>query len=406
MSEIGGRYEDPTGGGSESLDRELRLAVVMTGGVSLAVWMGGVTSELYQAVWRRGVYGKLLELTKSTMTVDIVTGSSAGGVNGAFLSLALARSAKPELFEELRDIWLESGSLLALARSPFERAPASLLRGDGYFLEQLRQALDTFARADRTPGGPTGPVDLVMTASVLTPRQRSFLDDFGTRIVQPDHRAQFRFDRARLDVADRGDATREALVHQLARAARTSASFPGAFEASWIEIGDRPGHPNMREVSDIESSRWAVDGGVLVNQPVGPALDLILERPAGREIRRLLVYVNPDPSGTADSLIADEFAVQPEMAAVVAKSVVSMPRMESIADDLERIRRNNERFSDQRQSRESLLLGYRVRDIVAGDGGGSQAGESTVRTISIVESAAAVYPRGCDGAPSARPRRG
>lgn len=377
----------PADGG---LDRELRVALVMTGGVSLAVWMGGVTSELYQAVWKRGVYGRLLELTKSTMAIDIVSGSSAGGINGAFLSLALARSAEPAIFDELRSIWLESGSLTALVRSPFDRTPSSLLRGDDYFLRQLREALAKFARADRADDGPSGPIDLVMTASVLTPRRRTFLDDFGTRLTQPDHQAQFRFDRDRLEAT--GEAAQEAVLDQLARAARTTASFPGAFEASWVEIGDRPGHPNMRDVSDIESSRWAVDGGVLVNQPVGPALDLILDRPAGREIRRVLVYVNPDPSGTADRPIVDDIDDPPELANVVAKSVVSMPRTESIAEDLERIRRNNDRLLDQRQSRESLLLGYRVRDVRALDDGGTQGGDMTVRTIGIVNSARAVYP--------------
>ena len=29
---------------------ELRIALVMNGGVSLAVWMGGVTSEIYRLV--------------------------------------------------------------------------------------------------------------------------------------------------------------------------------------------------------------------------------------------------------------------------------------------------------------------------------------------------------------------
>ena len=39
--------------------RVVRLAVVMTGGVSLAVWIGGVVAEIYRAVRGAGIYGAL-----------------------------------------------------------------------------------------------------------------------------------------------------------------------------------------------------------------------------------------------------------------------------------------------------------------------------------------------------------
>jgi hypothetical protein len=40
-------------------ERELRMALVMTGGVSLAVWMGGVSAEIYRAVKQDGPYEDL-----------------------------------------------------------------------------------------------------------------------------------------------------------------------------------------------------------------------------------------------------------------------------------------------------------------------------------------------------------
>src|SRR5690349_8590406 len=101
------------------LDREIRLALVMTGGVSLAVWEGGVSSEIYRAVAGEGLYGNLLEATKSTMSVDIITGASAGGLNGAFLALAVLRHADPQIFGALSSIWLEDGAMDKLARKPF-----------------------------------------------------------------------------------------------------------------------------------------------------------------------------------------------------------------------------------------------------------------------------------------------
>jgi predicted acylesterase/phospholipase RssA len=69
-------------------ERELRMALVMTGGVSLAVWMGGVSAEIYRAVKQDGPYEDLCAFTATRVAVDIISGSSAGGLNGALLGAA------------------------------------------------------------------------------------------------------------------------------------------------------------------------------------------------------------------------------------------------------------------------------------------------------------------------------
>ena len=52
----------------------------------------------------------------------------------------------------------------------------------------------------------------------------------------------------------------------------------------------------MRGIVNFDSSRSVMDGGVLVNKPVGPALEAIWELPAYRQVRRVLAYVTPDAS--------------------------------------------------------------------------------------------------------------
>src|SRR5437667_12250215 len=75
---------------------ELRLALVMNGGVSLAVWMGGVTNEFDRARCdgrlndSGGPYAQLLDLFQSTLRIDVIAGTSAGGLNGALLGAAVA----------------------------------------------------------------------------------------------------------------------------------------------------------------------------------------------------------------------------------------------------------------------------------------------------------------------------
>src|SRR5262249_57504703 len=72
------------------MDEELRIGVVMNGGVSLAVWIGGVTLEIGRVIARESAYGEIQALTGTTARVDVICGTSAGGVNGAFLAMAMA----------------------------------------------------------------------------------------------------------------------------------------------------------------------------------------------------------------------------------------------------------------------------------------------------------------------------
>jgi patatin-related protein len=109
-------------------EKELRLALICYGGISLAVYMHGITKE----VWRlarasrafharepenggsEGVYRRLLALMASEcglelrILVDILTGASAGGINAIFLAEAIAagRSLDP-----LTDLWLETADV-------------------------------------------------------------------------------------------------------------------------------------------------------------------------------------------------------------------------------------------------------------------------------------------------------
>src|ERR1035441_9723705 len=80
--------------------QELRLAITMSGGGSLAVWMGGVARELNlltEASGRRPaapgelpgdtavreLYRKLLDLVQVEVSIDVLAGTSAGGINAA-----------------------------------------------------------------------------------------------------------------------------------------------------------------------------------------------------------------------------------------------------------------------------------------------------------------------------------
>src|SRR5580658_468139 len=81
-----------TASSPDNFRQEIRLAVVMTGGVSLAIWMGGVARELNLllhggtiasplAAQVQGCYQSLCDLLSVDVSADVLSGTSAGGIN-------------------------------------------------------------------------------------------------------------------------------------------------------------------------------------------------------------------------------------------------------------------------------------------------------------------------------------
>ena len=104
--------------------KELRIALVCYGGVSLAVYMHGVTKELWKLARASRafidgtrpegssevVYHRLLGLIQRhhglrlRVLPDIIAGASAGGINGVFLAQALHSG---QSLDPLTELWLE-----------------------------------------------------------------------------------------------------------------------------------------------------------------------------------------------------------------------------------------------------------------------------------------------------------
>ena len=87
----------------------------MYGGVSLAVYINGVSQEFYHAFQGNGVYRLIKELIDSEIVVDIMSGSSAGGINGILLSYALCNGKD---FTRCGDLWRNAADIRRLVRAP------------------------------------------------------------------------------------------------------------------------------------------------------------------------------------------------------------------------------------------------------------------------------------------------
>jgi patatin-related protein len=84
---------------------------------------------------------------------------------------------------------------------------------------------------------------------------------------------------------------------------------------------------------------WFVDGGVLDNKPFGPAIDAIRERPAGLEVDRRLLYLEPDPG---DPQTPRQHR-RPNTVTAALAGLTGLPRAEPILDDLVEVGALNER---------------------------------------------------------------
>ena len=340
-------------------DQELRIAVVMNGGVSLAVWMGGVTRELDRVRTRDGAYGELAQLTNILPRVDVIAGSSAGGINGAVLAAAIAHGGT---VDGIRDLWLDEGAIDLLLRDPLDRDAPSLFRGDERLLAGVKTALE--GATGNGSGPPDHPVHCTITGTTINGEVTAYADHFGAVIPDVDHRARFTFRRGEVG-APQGESWPDhfasaVALDQMALAARSSASFPVAFEPSYCPVahdGSPPGadttHPNMDGVASFTASRWVIDGGVLVNTPFRPALDAIATLPATKDVRRVLAYVVPDPAAAESQ--PDDRTKLPAPLTVATDAGSRLPRVQSIGRELEEISENNKEVRRRQRARNCTL---------------------------------------------------
>ncbi|MDY7013604.1 MAG: patatin-like protein, partial [Cyanobacteriota bacterium] len=345
--------------------RELRLGLVVYGGVSLAVYMNGICREFYNAVRGRGIYKLVKALTDADLVVDIISGTSAGGINGILLSYALANSSGETVvdFASFGRIWRESGNIRKLLHHPSkkERDRESLLDGQGYYQSELETALRE-AQQQQQPApadewnSPLKELDLFITGTDLLGRIYSVFDDTGAAIEVKDHRTLFHLKHRQgrktpfSPSRDRAENTYRAL----AKLCRITSCFPVAFPAVSVQLNQ------AEETEDRYLVEWGaleqrllpktppirgyqlhfVDGGVLDNRPFSPTIQTIYYRTANRPVERKLLYIDPSPDRFSGSPAFQEME-KPSVWQIVQESLVGMPTYESITNDLEFIKEQN-----------------------------------------------------------------
>lgn len=374
--------------------REHRLGLVVYGGVSLAIYMNGICQEFYNAVRGRGLYKLIKALTDADITVDIISGTSAGGINGVLLGYALSNSSKDYCvpFEEFANIWIESGDIkkLLFNRDYDGYYKTSFFDGVNYYKSQLKQALEERQQQEAPRSdwfSPSENLDLFVTGTDLLGRIYETFDNTGRIIEVKDHRTIFHL-KCRESGENAFEYQNEVTCEALAKLCQITSCFPGAFPPVTVQIGNKgqirtqksvdellvqwgqlrknrllpklsarqrssipwdqadPNHQKVRAITDDDLAGGYrlhfVDGGVLDNRPFTYAIETIYQRTSERRVFRKLFYVDPSPDRFLDNNRYRQM-MKPGPMQVIADSLSALPRYESINNDLELIKQHNEK---------------------------------------------------------------
>ena len=340
-------------------EEEVRLAVVMYGGVSLAIYMYGVTEELWrlvratcpavpysvaippdrlkvftdkestERVYRRVAlarHGGDNETIRTRFVVDIVSGTSAGGINGVCLATALANNSS---LTGLKKIWVKVGALEKLLNDknsvlddegkaienlqPFKEPPLSLLNGRRMLAELISALRRMSGPLEDVPSSPlVDELDLWVTATDLEGIKLPIrLANVVTTERRHANRYHFRFFRRSSPSTSEKSRNDFALptIDFLAYAARSTSAFPFAFEPIQLgqlpplaELGDWASfYPDYPPDDDFAVRPFA-DGGILDNKPFTYATDTLVQRRAALPVDRKLIYIEPDPVELEDPI--------------------------------------------------------------------------------------------------------
>jgi tellurite resistance protein len=326
-----------------------RVAITIAGAVSLGSYEAGVLYELLRAI--RTHNDDPATTVDNKIYIDVLTGASAGAMTAAMVAERLMYSAADldgEFTNVLYQAWVEQISLMGLVKLKLkEKRWHSLFSSD--LIESIGRKM--LIECMTQPG--SGPHNTVEKVSDVPQSLRVGLAvtnlsgiDYMIPIAGNDDEG-FNYttsaDQKRFEIKP-GDQNNKKQWEQLCDAAVGSGAFPVAFRPKAIdhdvqEYGIPLPEDKLQRKQGVTYVVWAgecprpfahSDGGVLQNQPLGIAKDLVDEAVAERATRigvaaecdsddRLYVFVSPHSvSSTArNSLKAEKISIAGELKQLV-----------------------------------------------------------------------------------------
>ncbi len=364
----------------ENYDKELRIGLVLYGGVSLCMYIFGVVYEFLRLVRREGAYKDLTDTARIKPVIDVISGTSAGGINGIFLAKALVTGSS---LDPLKSLWIDEGDLDKLL--DLSRNPKSLLDSVSY-IKKLEKALNQLNEVNNISAERSELIDLFITATDLDGVLKTFNDDYiRDPVTVKDYETVFHF-KVRPERYNKALSVDEKILNEgrtgrndlsgksgrlkdqyFAKIAATTSAFPVAFAPVRFSTEEKK---EMKELfqdevcgGELDKNTVYGDGGMVNNRPFNYTVQTIFKRQADTAVDRKLFYVEPDPESIkltnnkklriADDELADGFNS--------LKGLFEAGMYQSISEDLNKVCERNKKILDVKKviaDLETDLLGY------------------------------------------------
>ena len=291
-----------------------KLAIAISGAVSLGSYEAGVIYEIIEAIAQHNCHPDTT--AEQRIEIDVVIGASAGAMTACILVQKLmfeAEALRQPYANALYGPWVEDVDITNLLNlRPDEDPNFSILSSDQIADIGYRYILQRYATGQPTPRQrhPAGAasIRLGITMSNLNGVDYAVeITDFPD-VMNPSNRSRRMFTYTRhqdfltYEVRD-NEADDSAQVWQtLEQAARSSGAFPFAFRLLQIDRqGSDPSY--LRSVlSPGQNYSFAyTDGGVFENEPLGLAKDLVdqIDTHHQEHHNRFYLYVSPGAKSSA-----------------------------------------------------------------------------------------------------------
>lgn len=423
--------------------KEIRFSIVMYGGVSLAVYMNGVTQELLHMVratardsWdykpdmkfrfkdesdpaadarpalrsTETFYRKLASLLNDDgvddvrFIIDVISGTSAGGINGIFLAKALSDDRLS--FDLLKTLWINEGAIENLLNDrqtqkevglPVDNSPKSLLCSDRMYIKLLTALtgmLNSDAAGQDTPNPLVRDIDLFATSTDINGRVQPLrLADM--LVWERNFRTDFHFHRS-----DRCDDFTSKNNPFLAFVARCTSSFPFAFEpmqlsklkalrdtSAWPKGAAQATDQNLQEwqekffdnTEQVDTgdnlTRPFGDGGYLNNAPFSYVVKMLGRHGSSFPTDRKLLYVEPSPNHPELDQRGEQGQTVPNAIGNSYDALIKLPGEQPIREDLQRVIERNRTVRKVQEL--SALVTTRAMQLGQGNGQAERARTAT-----------------------------
>jgi len=324
------------------MDHGIHIGLTFYGGVSLAVFEAGVAYELVRAVQYSRIKDELEDFH-----IDVISGTSAGGLTAVQLAAALSGRDADGVLAKMMSMWANKADVSRLI--PDRGFSGQGILDNKVLKNGIAALLKIAVNGEKTPLETD--LDFLLTVTnfsglrepVFLPHEQDGAQAFE---VFPSTR---HCEYEKFSARDLYDEERRS---RIVEASASTAGFPFAFPPTIMRSESLP--------DEVRTPFVYLDGGLKDNWPLGVALEAIGQRPSPCRKYYFIdpkeTYREPTYDPLKNKLTDDPFSV--------LGNLLHVARADSIYQDLEDIRRTNDRLKILERLSKEVLENAELRSVL------------------------------------------